>query len=255
MTSGNPIDKRQDLSAELGGRIIRDKLWFYQSGARSSGEHPDPRRLHGGRLARHQPDARGVFHDQSAVSDGPVEQAHRLLSVSTSGTPKARSRSSCHGSRDSVLQYAFTPPRLNGRCVSGNRFLSLQAGQWIWHLAREGFSNDVTTADQLTSRVTGLNFDANTISFQGRKHARGSLNWYKPGLFYGNHDFKMGFEYSYSQCRSQDVRPRCGGQLHPDPAQRRTVPAECDESSGVPSRSRGQSRRFTRRTAGRSRAG
>ena len=31
ITSGNPVKARTDASAELGGRIIRDKLWFYFS--------------------------------------------------------------------------------------------------------------------------------------------------------------------------------------------------------------------------------
>ena len=29
ITSGNPIKERWDSSAELGGRVVRDRLWFY----------------------------------------------------------------------------------------------------------------------------------------------------------------------------------------------------------------------------------
>ena len=32
ITSGNPIESRRDLSGEIGGRIIRDKLWFFAAG-------------------------------------------------------------------------------------------------------------------------------------------------------------------------------------------------------------------------------
>jgi len=32
ITTGNPIESRNDLNGELGGRIVKDKLWFYTSG-------------------------------------------------------------------------------------------------------------------------------------------------------------------------------------------------------------------------------
>jgi hypothetical protein len=240
VTSGNPIDKRLDVSADLGGRIVRDKLWFYQSG----------------RAREEDVQILGGFMPDGSPMISPMLEAYSTTKVPYQISPASKLIAFYqYYHRDweggptqfvpwesrQLLQYRNHTSKLEWQFASGNKFLSLQAGQWIWHLARDGFSDDVTTADQLTNRVTGLNFDANTISFQGRKHLRGSLSWYKEDFFLRQPRLQGGVRLLLRQCRSQDIRSRYRRQLRADPAQRRAVPAECDEPLRVPRRSRDQS--------------
>ena len=77
----------------------------------------------------------------------------------------------------------------------GDKFIS---GSWrgVWNVTRQCYSNDVATIDQLNQRVTGCDNNYGIDSFESRNHAKGTMNWYKPNFFVGNHDFKMGFDYA-----------------------------------------------------------
>jgi outer membrane receptor protein involved in Fe transport len=85
--------------------------------------------------------------------------------------------------------------------VTGSCHCSMEAGAGIsaGHRARakngRPYSDQIGTFDQLTSLVTGLNDEAATLTYGGRQHVRGAVNWYKPDLFAGNHDFKAGVDY------------------------------------------------------------
>ena len=197
ITSGNPIQKRLDVSGDLGGRIILNKLWFYQSVRRRE----DNVQV----LKAFLPDGSPVISPSleaftTTKVSYQLSTANKLVGFYQFYYRDLQGAVTQFVPWDSrqLLQWRNHTSKLEWQVAKGSRFLSLQMGEWIWHLDRFGVSNAVTTADQLTSFVTGMNFDANTTSFQGRKHARGSLSWYKPDLFYGNHDFKVGFDYSYA---------------------------------------------------------
>jgi outer membrane receptor protein involved in Fe transport len=54
----------------------------------------------------------------------------------------------------------------------------------------------VATIDQLTQHITGCYNTYGIDSFEGRNHAKGTMSWYKPNFFAGNHDFKFGADYA-----------------------------------------------------------
>ena len=73
--AGNAIANRYSMSSDLGGRIIKDKLWFYVGIAQADRRPVAARDLHARRQdARNRPRAVVVQHQQSLVPDVAVEQ-------------------------------------------------------------------------------------------------------------------------------------------------------------------------------------
>ena len=89
-----------------------------------------------------------------------------------------------------------TTGKIEYQGIRGDKFISLQMGAWVWNVTRQCYSNNVATVDQLNQQVTGCVNTYGIDSFEGRNHAKGTMSWYKPNLFAGNHDFKMGFDYA-----------------------------------------------------------
>ena len=89
-----------------------------------------------------------------------------------------------------------TTGKIEYQGIRGNKFISLQMGAWVWNVTRQCYSNNVATVDQLNQQVTGCVNTYGIDSFEGRNHAKGTMSWYKPNLFAGNHDFKAGFDYA-----------------------------------------------------------
>jgi hypothetical protein len=86
--------------------------------------------------------------------------------------------------------------KLEWQFARGNKFVSLMYGDWELRINRDPLSTQVGTFDEVTLFVTGQNRQTPHRQGEGRKSSKGTLSWYKPGLFVGNHDFKTGFESS-----------------------------------------------------------
>jgi len=195
ITSGNPIDERWDVSGDLGGRIVRNKLWFYYA---ARARRDDARVLN-------------VFEPDGSPAISPMLQAFSTEKVSYQVSPSNKlvgfhqrqyrdyyqniNEFNSWDSRINVI-WPIDTSKLEWQVVKGNKFVSVQYGLWKHHLTRSGFSNEVASRDQLTQRVTGLGDIAPTFTFEERKHAKATLSWYKPGAAWGNHDVKTGFDYT-----------------------------------------------------------
>ena len=210
IAAGNPVETRYDRNAELGGRIIRNKLWFYYS-ARARRE--DERILN-------------AFHPDGSPMVLPQLTTFSTLKVSNQMSPSSKligfwlhtNRSREPGASQFVpwesRERAVAPVdamKVEWQLAKGSRFVSLQVGDWDWDQPRIGFSTDVATTDQLTQRMTGLTENAFTKQHEGRKGVKGTLSWYKPDLLWGNHDFKMGFDWTTAHAdRSTEDRGAAG---------------------------------------------
>jgi outer membrane receptor protein involved in Fe transport len=164
----------------------------------------------------------GVFQDDGSPAIDPATQLHSTEKVSYQISPsnkligfsQAFHRHSESG--DSLLApydsrqtqiYSQQTSKLEWQVARGNKFVSIQAGEWAFKLDRTGFDpTHIATFDQVTQRVTGQNIDASTTTFENRKAVTGTVSWYKPDWFFGNHAFKAGFAYwdSHADRRSQD---------------------------------------------------
>jgi len=195
ITSGAPVKSRWDASAELGGRIIPNKLWFYYSTRRRE----------------EQVQTLNAFQDNGAPAESDQFQYFHTAKLSYQMNPTNKFIGFVQYDRQGGMtpgdQFTSwdarmysptqsTTSKIEWQTVRGNKFVSLQVGAWIWNVSRQCYSNNVATIDQLSSRVTGCNINYGIDSFEGRNHSKGSMSWYKPGLFVGNHDMKVGFDYA-----------------------------------------------------------
>jgi hypothetical protein len=195
ITSGNPVHDRWDASGELGGRIVPDALWFYYSTRR--------REEQVGVVNVFQPDGTPGATDQfqyfhSGKVSYQMNQNDKFIGagqyVRQGGMTPIDANRSWDARRYSPTQ--ATTGKIEYQGIRGSKFVSLQMGAWVWNVTRQCYSNDVATIDQLNQRVTGCDNNYGIDSFEGRNHAKGTMNWYKPNFFAGNHDFKMGFDYA-----------------------------------------------------------
>jgi hypothetical protein len=181
---------------DVGGRIVRNKLWFY-TGMR-------------GRMNRENP--LGVFAADG--TPGIVDQSQFMTTqkISYQMTPSQRLIGFDYYQRlikdDPVTvnqgyetkQNNFQPQhttKLEWQAVKGNALvMSLQVARWRVHV----FHNIPDTGqpqkvDVFTTYTSGLNADAGNVVNHFRPWAtKGSIGWYRPDLFAGNHDFKAGYD-------------------------------------------------------------
>jgi hypothetical protein len=196
ITSGSPIEKRNDFSGELGGRIILNKLWFYTSG-RSRREIDDI-------VQCFQPDGSPCVQNQlQTFTTGKVSyqlsKSNRIVGFeqwSYKHLISGASRTVAWESRASQTASVFTG-KLEWQAIKGNSLVtSLQFGHWNNGSDYFGFVPDrVSTVDNITGVTTGDTINDGNHNREHRYHTKGSVSYYKPELA-GNHAFKVGFDYT-----------------------------------------------------------
>jgi len=204
--AGGNIEKRSDESSELGGRILRDKLWFYGSG----------------RLREDLTDILGAIRPDGSPSADDNHQwflggkvsyqldsknklvgfyTHNRKHLETGGTINILPESGYDQfqfGRITKLEWQSTP--------TSSLVTSLQMGLWQWGAvyseigthdsSKTWGSNRPATTDLGTLRQTGLAPNAGNVPGETKYHGKGSLTWYRPELFHGNHAFSTGFDYT-----------------------------------------------------------
>ena len=199
ISSGDALDSQYDLSGELGGRIIRNKLWFYSS-ART-------RRAAYDVLNNFQPDG----------SPGQTINKQRIITnkVSFQATPGNRfifMNMWEHGEEQKglseLVRYEAREYKTNDRPNTkieweGVRGSALIANLQFGHSRQDGTSPYLNSpqlvgfSDLDTEVVGGDNVVAGETSWAGFYHTTGSVSWYKPNWGRGNHEIKTGFDYGF----------------------------------------------------------
>jgi hypothetical protein len=196
ITGGNPVNSRWDASGELGGRIVRNKLWFYYSTRRREERVQTFNAFHDDGVTPSVSDMFQYFH--TGKLSYQMNQSNKFIGFIQYVRQGGESTNNQFSSYDSRMYSPTqaTTSKIEWQGIRGNKFMSLQSGAWIWNVSRQCYSNNVATTDLLTSRITGCNNNYGINSFEGRNHTLGRLTWYKPNFFAGNHDFKAGFDYA-----------------------------------------------------------
>jgi hypothetical protein len=199
ITSGDALDSQYDVSGELGGRIIRNRLWFFSSARK--------RRAAYDVLNNFQPDG----------SPGQTVNKQRIITnkVSFQATPGNRfifMNMWEHGEEQKglseLVRYEAREFKTNDRPNTkleweGVRGSNLIANLQFGHSRQDGTSPYLNSpqlvgrSDLDTEVVAGDNVVAGETSWAGFYHTTGSLSWYKPNWGRGNHEFKTGFDYGY----------------------------------------------------------
>ncbi|MBI2835511.1 MAG: TonB-dependent receptor [Acidobacteria bacterium] len=223
---GVSLDVLDDVSGELGGRLIRDKLWFYGS-ARY-------RRSTQSIVACFQPDGAPCLNIQRQPA-GSVKVSYQLnpanriigfsqwvLKKNNFGFP-GPSRLVAWESRFAQRPMQ-TMPKGEWQSLKGNLVTSLQVGAWRSWTKVGAFSDKPATIDLVTGEITGSNFSAGERNEEYRIGTKGVVSWYKPEWLGGSHQFKAGLDFMQSGGnRRQDSRGAAGNyQLQ----FRRSVPSQ-----------------------------
>lgn len=202
VSSGSPVEARWDRSGELGGRLIRNKLWFYTSV----------------RGRRENDVIVGTFRPNGSPAADETLQTFYTMKTTYQMSPSNRFigfhqyqyRNNLTGitqftSWDARVRaiYGLHHAKVEWNGTRGNTFVSVQQGYRRYRIDRglpgsELFTDQVATVDQITQRVTGMNTNAQTLNFEGRSQTTGVISYYKPNMLWGNHEIKGGVDYHKS---------------------------------------------------------
>jgi hypothetical protein len=200
VTSGGKLVERRDFSGDLGGRLIRNKLWFYGDLRAPKDERQILNVLKEDGTPGTLPKFQAFW---TAKLSYQMNTNHRLVfmhqwnkkllpdNYSSQFVPWAsRAKQDQHGNTQK-LEWSGT----FGNSVAA----SAQYGYWDWVSPLTGYSyGKVGTYDIVTQVYGGdafSNHNTPAIADEFRYHARGTLSWFKRDFLHGNHEFKGGFEY------------------------------------------------------------
>jgi len=210
------LHKVQDFAGTVGGRIIRNKLWFF-GGARYQNVTRDI-------LDAFDPDGTPIAN----VKEG----TYHFEKISYQMSAANRITGFYHMNNDIELRNAtkFIPresmldkdnptwmTKAEWQAVRGNSLVtSVQYGQWDFNGQYHGLTpGKQSTTDIATLYVTGNHFtqgaNANgRVSDRGRRHTKGVVSWYKSDVAGGNHEFKAGVDHLWSWVDDQFNTPEAG---------------------------------------------
>jgi hypothetical protein len=187
----------QDFAGTLGGRIIRNKLWFFGGYRYQSVEREI--------LDAFDPDGTPILN----VKGG----RYHFEKLSFQASPANRFTGVYHWTNDLEVRNAsrFVPResmedkdnpvwigKVEWQTVRGSSLVaSLQYGRW--NFRGDGFSTapgKVSTLDIATLYRTGDNFTINgRDQDDGRHHTKAVVSYYKADLLGGNHELKVGVDH------------------------------------------------------------
>ena len=187
-----------DFAGGLGGRIVRNKLWFYGAGRREGYDR----------------DVLDAFYDDGTPIATNTVSNYTNDKVSYQMTPANRFTGFYMYTRSFQRRGAskFVPAESreearsttsmwkgDWQTVRGSSLVaSIQYGVYRTYPHGFGLTDKVATTDLATQYVTGAApLDGRRRNFF-RRHTKGVVSWYRPDLLAGNHEFKAGVDHLFS---------------------------------------------------------
>lgn len=213
--AGRPIIVRYDAGADLGGRIVSNKLWFYGAVRQ---RHDKQAEFGGVMTPSPGPGIPAPQVGEPAVNDQTLGSNTIKLTYQLSRANKfvgfhqfnhkwdVSEGSELRGweSISNKATYSRTA-KLEFQSVPNNSIvISAQTGYWSYKVPYYGntrgpYATSVSPGPSWTDTFTGYIGGAFTSNGrQSDEHSyqqKGNISWYKPDLFAGNHEIKGGFDY------------------------------------------------------------
>ena len=206
VTSGNPTRTRYDRGGDVGGKIIKDKLWYYTGFRRRY----DVKEIAGA----FQPSGDAV------LESNPIWW--NTIKTSYQATPSNKfvlfnqyiDKWESNGA-DTLTAWESRQEqqtisgigKVEWQGVKGDRLVfDAQTGYWQYYAKRYGIDTGpqaqpaselpgISMTDAITQKTWGENTGVGVRTRQGRTHTRGNMAWYLPNSFAGNHTIDTGFDY------------------------------------------------------------
>jgi hypothetical protein len=194
LTSGDKMENRWDASGDVGGRLVRDKLWFYLGlrKRQSIDDYAGAFKLDGSPATHLQM----LEYDTQKLSY-QMSQSNKLV-----GFYQWTAKHEINGA--SVLtpyesstdnQYRQHIYKVEWQAVKGSSLVtSLQYGRWRWGSIYTGLTDSVAFRDTVSLQTGGQSLTAANQPIERRGHLTGRVTWYKADAFRGNHEVKAGFD-------------------------------------------------------------
>ena len=197
ISQGDELVRRWDRSVEMGGKIIKDRLWFFGST----------------RWRKNDNTVLGVLKDDGSPAIRSQRQGFHTQKINyqLSAANRITGFHQWHQKLETrgVSQFVPWESRLTQdtrdntegiewqATIGSSLVTSLQTGFWNFDSTYLLFGdfNRPATIDVVTQYVTGPNMNQGNIPLETRHHTRGSAAWYRPDTFFGNHELKVGFDY------------------------------------------------------------
>jgi len=196
ITAPNILRRRFYGGADIGGRIVRNKLWFY-TGIRGRQNSENP-------LGVFQADGSPGIVDQSQFMTTQkisyqMTRSQRLIAFDyyqrlIKDDPMTSNQG--YETKQNNFQPQHTT-KLEWQAVKGNALVvSLQVARWRVHVTQNvADTGRPEKIDVFTTYTSGLNNGAGNVVDHFRPWAtKGSIGWFRPDLFVGSHDFKFGYD-------------------------------------------------------------
>jgi len=201
---GGELLGRWDRSAELGGKLIENRLWGYLSTRWRRSEETITNVLKDDGTIGSQPNSQGWHTEKITYQlgaknhlDGFHQWQWKLNADSgTSAFIPWESRYDLEANvHVAGARWQSTP--------TSSLVTSLQVGLWDFQNAysAKAAQGRVATEDISTQFRTGAAQIAGTYAHERRNQATGTLSWYRPGLYRGNHELKAGFDFNAAYIR------------------------------------------------------
>ena len=197
LTASTPYLARWDVAGDVGGRIIRDKLWFWV-GLRN---RKDTLPILGaffadGSQSTETAKARYV----NATLTGQLTSSQRLLgSFAIRDQPRDQGPATRFAAPEQARHGVFKTTPLSQatwQWVRGNRVLSVQGGQMRVVIPFPAVTTQTAQwRDDVTGFIGGPNARIGRRVDMNRYSQKATLSWYKSDMG-GNHDFKIGEMYT-----------------------------------------------------------
>lgn len=209
ITAPAGVELQDDVSGELGGRVVQDKLWFYGSARMRRSDQTI--------LACSKPDGTPCMNEQRQPAATfkitySLSPNNRFIGFSQWVTKVNRSGPSRLVAWETrTKQYPMqVMPKGEWQGVKGNSLVaSAMVGMWHSLTPIEGFTDNPARVDLVTGVRSGASSGPGVGQYGTiyRKQARANVSWYKPDWVGGNHEIKSGVDF-FSTLESRAVRSR-----------------------------------------------
>ena len=194
--TGDNVDNRYSYQGELGGRIIKDKLWFYA----------DARHINDNGFVLNAVKADGSPSVNDKVSWFHTEKLSYQMSSSNKLVgffqynhkyDPTTSQFFPYEQRNGLTTYSSTSKIEWQKTYGGTLVTSLQYGHWQYHSDYWSFApqGTIPTTDQTTKLVT-VSGTPGQRPYNPRDEIKATATWYRPDLLAGNHEFHLGVDWT-----------------------------------------------------------
>lgn len=197
ITSAVQYDERWDTGGDVGGKIVHDKLWFYGAARMrqeaigilgsfmadgSQSQFTTDQRFASAKLTNQLTSSQkllGTFHWRRQFRfNGPETRFHDVDTL----------RSTTYYTKQGMAQW---------QTVKNNKVLAVQGGgHFVLFPVAPQYTTNSSWMDEVTGRIGGLEEKGGEKTDMSRWEAKATLSWYKPDFAWGNHDFRMGANYT-----------------------------------------------------------